>query len=283
MARRVLAYILTGIAIVVASDASLSAQAVPPTGSLHEPFDDLLDLYVRDGLVYYQALGADRGKLNRYVASLDTPDVAAAYPQWDQHERAAFWLNAYNAFVLKTVIDHYPIRGRAPAYPSSSIRQIPGAFETLSHRAAGRSVTLDAIEKTVLQEFRDPRLYLALGRGAIGSPRLRSEAFTGNRLEEQLRRVTAECPTRSECILVDATANRISVTPAVGWHETEFVAAYATSDAGFAGRSSIERAVLTLILPNLLATERNFLDKNEFRVTYSEFDWSLNELTGRTR
>jgi hypothetical protein len=283
MVSRVATLLLATIAVVVLPDTRLPAQVVPPTDPLHQPFDDLLDLYVRDGLVYYQALGADRGKLNRYLASLDTPDVVAAYQRWDQSQRAAFWLNAYNAFVLRTVIDHYPIRGRASEYPPSSIRQIPGAFEMRSHRAAGRSVTLDAIEKTALPEFRDPRLYLALGRGAIGSPRLRSEAFSGNRLEAQLKNVAMECPTRSECILVDATANRISVTAAVGWHETEFIAAYPTPDAGFANRSPIERAVLTFILPNLLATERNFLDKNEFRVTYSEFDWSLNDLTGRTR
>ena len=41
----------------------------------------------------------------------------------------AYWINAYNAFVLRTVIDDYPIRGRAADYPPNSIRQIPGAFE----------------------------------------------------------------------------------------------------------------------------------------------------------
>ena len=41
----------------------------------------------------------------------------------------AFWLNAYNALVLKTVVDHYPIPGASAGYPAKSIRQIPGAFE----------------------------------------------------------------------------------------------------------------------------------------------------------
>ncbi len=50
----------------------------------------------------------------------------------------AFWVNAYNAFVLQTVINHYPIRGTSSAYPASSIRQIPGAFDQTTHRAAGR-------------------------------------------------------------------------------------------------------------------------------------------------
>ena len=283
MVRRWAGLLAAVITIVASPLLCLSAQTVSPVDPLHRPFDDLLDLYVRDGLVYYQALRADRGKLDRYVASLDTPDVVAAYEGWNKDQRAAFWLNAYNALILKTVVDHYPIRGRASEYPSSSIRQIPGAFESLPHRAAGRSVTLDAIEKTVLAQFHDPRLYLALGRGAIGSPRLRSEAFGGDRLDAQLTNVAAECPTRSECILVNQTANQISVTPVVGWHEAEFIAAHAGTDGGFLNRSPIERAVLAFILPNLLTTERNFLDKNGFRVTYSEFDWTLNDLTARTR
>ena len=78
--------------------------------------------------------------------------------------------------MLQTVISRYPIRGASSAYPASSIRQIPGAFDQLKHTVAGRSLTLDEIEKTVLPEFKEPRLVLALGRGAVGSGRLRSEA-----------------------------------------------------------------------------------------------------------
>jgi len=271
---------------VLASAQRLPTQGLPaptPSDALHKPLDELLDLYVRDGLVYYQALRGDRGKLDRYLASLDSPGTTAAWATWTRDQQAAFWVNAYNAFVLRTVIDRYPIRGRAPQYPTVSIRQIPGAFERALHRAAGRSVTLDAIEKTILPEFRDPRLYVALGRGAIGSPRLRSEAFIGARLETQLRNVAAECPTRSECILVDPTANRIVVTPVVGWHEAEFVAVYDSATTRFGNRSPIERAVLAFIDPNLLVTEREFLARDQFRVTYGEFDWGLNDLTGRTR
>ena len=70
----------------------------------------------------------------------------------------AFWINAYNAIVLQTVINNYPIRGRRATYPADSIRQIPGAFEQSKHRVAGRSVTLDEIEKTILPEFKEPRV-----------------------------------------------------------------------------------------------------------------------------
>ena len=112
----------------------------------------------------------------------------------------AFWVNAYNAFVLQTVVSRYPIRGTSSAYPASSIRQIPGAFDQTKHRAAGRSVTLDEIEKTILAEFKEPRLSLALGRGAVGSGRLRSEAYTAARLAEQLEAIQAEFVTRQRLL-----------------------------------------------------------------------------------
>jgi uncharacterized protein DUF547 len=249
------------------------------TEAIHQPLDQILDLQVRDGLVYYRALKSERGRLDRYIASLDVP--AATYDAWPRDQQAAFWINAYNAFVLQTVIDHYPIRGKAAAYPSISIRQIPGAFEREKHRAAGRGVTLDEIEKTILPGFKDPRIYLALGRGAAGSGRLRSEAYTGERLAAQLNAVQAEFVTERTMLTIDRAGERMTVTPIVSWHEAEFVAAYDKgADGLFAQRSPIERAMVAFTQPHLLPLEREFLQKNTFRVTYHPFDWRLNDLTG---
>ena len=256
--------------------------AQSPADSLHQPFDQILDLQVRDGLVYYRALRSERGRLDRYIASLDVS--AATYDGWSRDEQAAFWINAYNAFVLQTVIDNYPIRGKAAAYPPVSIRQIPGAFERRKHRAAGRSVTLDEIEKNILPAFKDPRLYLALGRGAIGSGRLRSEAYTGSRLAAQLNAVQAEFVTERTMLAIDRTAEQVTVTPIVSWHEAEFVAAYDKGAAGpFAQRSPIERALVAFTQPHLLPLEREFVQRNTFRVTYHSLDWRLNDLTGGQR
>ena len=247
--------------------------------ALHRPFDQLLDLQVRDGLVYYRALRSERGRLDRYVAALDVP--AATYESWPREEQIAFWLNAYNAFVLQTVVDHYPIRGKAATYPASSIRQIPGAFERTLRRAAGRSLTLDDIEKKILPAFKEPRVYLALGRGAVGSGRLRSEAYSGARLAAQLDAIQKEFVSERTMLNVDRTADQITVTPIVSWHETEFVAAYDKGASGpFAQRSPVERALVAFIAPHLLPHEREFVQKNTFRVIYHPFDWRLNDLTG---
>jgi hypothetical protein len=253
----------------------------PPAAAdpLHHPLDEILDVYVRDGLVYYRALQSERRRLDRYAASLDVP--AATYASWSREARMAFWVNAYNTFVLQTVIDRYPIRGRSDLYPPSSIRQIPGAFEKAPHRAAGRSVTLDEIEKAILPEFSEPRLYFALGRGAIGSGRLRSEAYTASRLAAQLDSVQAEFVRDRNMMRIDRTADVMSVTPIVSWHEAEFVTAYDKDASGpFAPRSPVERAIITFITPHLFPLERDFVQQNTFRVTYHPLDWRLNDLTG---
>jgi Protein of unknown function, DUF547 len=248
---------------------------------LHVPLDQILDVNVRDGLVYYRALKSDRGRLDRYIASLNVP--AATYGGWTRDQQVAFWLNAYNAFVLETVIDSYPIRGRSAAVPASSIKQIPGAFEQTKHRAAGRSVTLDEIEKGILPEFKDARLYLALGRGAIGSGRLRSEAYTGERLKRQLDAVKAEFVSDQQMIVIDRLANVISVTPILSWRDTEFIAAYDPGATGtFAQRSPVERALVAFVQPHVLPLERELLQKNQFKVEFRPFDWRLNDLTGRS-
>src|SRR5215207_11012893 len=127
---------LLALILVAVPAAAQQAQYVPAPGSelLHRPLDQILDVNVRDGLVYYRALKGERGRLDRYVASLNVP--AATYQGWSRDEKISFWLNGYNAIVLQTVINHYPIRGKASTYPASSIRQIPGAFEQAKHRLA---------------------------------------------------------------------------------------------------------------------------------------------------
>lgn len=240
--------------------------------------DAILDTYVRDGEVYYRALKLERGRLDAFVNQL----AGAAPDKLSQADQIAFWINAYNALVLKTVIDHYPIQGRSAAYPQKSIRQVPGAFERLPHRVAGRTLTLDQIEQTVLREFHDPRIYFALGRGAEGGGRLRSEAFAGDRLEAQLGEAAAECVTRQYCLQVDRDANKVVASPIFSWREQDFVAGYADrAPAPFANRAPVERAILAFTWPKLLTTEKEVLEKNSFQVTFGQFDWRLNDLTGR--
>ncbi|MFA5909916.1 MAG: DUF547 domain-containing protein [Vicinamibacterales bacterium] len=272
------------IALLLLITAGLPAAQEPApvtVDPLHRPFDEVLDLYVRDGLVYYYALRQERAKFDRYVASIG--EVSAdTVSKWPQPRQLSYWINAYNAFVLRTVIDSYPIRGRAADYPATSIRQIPGAFERRTFRAGGRQLTLDAIERDVIGGFDDPRALLALSRGAVGGSRLKSEAYSADRLDQQLTAMTSELVTRRVLVQVDAGNNRLSVNPMFSWREALFTRTLANrAPAMYATRSPLERAVLALIEPLIVPNEREFLRKNEFNMVFHEFDWRLNDLTGR--
>ena len=242
--------------------AVVSAQQPPSTAEpLHRPFDQILDLYVRDGYVYYRALRAERAALDRYVGSLNV--TASAYAGWSREQKIAYWLNAYNAFVLQTVAQHFPIQGRAKQYPAGSIRQIPGAFEQKRHRAVGRQVSLDEIEKS-LAEFQDPACTSRSAEARSGSGRLRSEAYSADRLEQQLAAQTTDFLGHQNHLQIDRSSSTIAVSPIVGWHEAEFAAAYGGADKAppyAASRSPIERAVIALIHPVLLPSEREFIER----------------------
>ena len=112
----------------------------------HQGYDQILDSYVRDGLVYYRTLKGDRARLDAFVSSIQNTSLEAA----SREAQIAFWLNAYNALVLQTIITQYPVPQRNREYPARSIRQISGAFDRMPHRVAGRTLTLDQIEQTVL-------------------------------------------------------------------------------------------------------------------------------------
>jgi Protein of unknown function, DUF547 len=269
---------IIALVLAVYTIATPRAQESLADSARRKTYDTILDLNVRDGWVYYRALKADRAKLDGYVNLLAT----TAVDKLSTNDRIAFWLNAYNALVLKTVIDHYPIAKRSADYPDKSIRQIPGAFERLQHKVGSRLLTLDQIEQTVLPEFKDPRVYLALGRGAVGSGRLRSEAFSGAQIDQQLTEVANECVARPECVHLDRDNNKMNISAIFSWREKEFVPTFADkAPAAFSSRSPVERAVLGFIQPKLLQTEKDFLEKNAFQVVYMPFDWNLNDLTGR--
>jgi Protein of unknown function, DUF547 len=269
------------ILVLCALDAATRAVAqAPESFGMHAPLDQLLELYVRDGLVYYNAVKSDRRRLDSYVAALNGPR-ARAIERAPNDEQIAFWLNAYDALVLKTVVDNYPIRGRASNYPPNSVRQIPGVFDKVTHTVAGRTLTLDQLETNVLAGFRDPRLYLAIGRGAIGGGRLRSEAYDGAILGQQLASVATEFATGGHLLDIDEAAGAVTVTPVVSWRQADFIAAYASTAAPrFAERSPVEKALLAFIHPNMLPHEREFLERNQFRVQFAQFDWRLNDLSG---
>ena len=67
MSRRNLLRLAVVAVAALTSIVTLGAQYPPPStvDALHRPYDQLLDIHVRDGLVYYRALKGSRGAFDR--------------------------------------------------------------------------------------------------------------------------------------------------------------------------------------------------------------------------
>ncbi len=67
-------------------------------------FTEILTKYVKNGLVNYKNLMSDK-RLAVYLEQLSktNPD------KLNRNEKLAFWINVYNAFTLKVIIDNYPL------------------------------------------------------------------------------------------------------------------------------------------------------------------------------
>ena len=261
------------IALAAPAAAQMDYEPPPDLEPLNRAYDQFLDAYARDGIFSYREIRPERAIIDRYVASLDSPAVTSALPTWDKPRQIAFWINAYNALSLQTALAHYP----------ASMHQVPGAYDQTKHAVAGRNLTLDQIENTILAAYNDPRIYLVLGRSTMGSGRLRSESFNGNRLESQLAQSAEQFATRPEKVRIDPLAGTVSVNPIFSWRAKAFIDAYAGKSLDLPGRTPIELAIVGFLKPFLLKSERDYLEKNTWKLAYMDFDWKLNDRVGMRR
>ncbi len=251
----------------LASPATLPQQAAAPFDHEHRQFADVLKSVVRDGRVDYRALQRDRRLLDRYrqqLAAVSAATISAA----SREQQMAFWINAYNAGILATIVEHYPLsRGSLVglAFPANSIWQISGAFKASRHTVAGQTRSLDSIEHNILRpDFRDPRVHMALVCAARGCPPLRAEPFVGARLGRQL-------DDQARIFLGDrvhglnwAPANRrLAISSIFKWFAEDFAPAGGVRE--FVARYAVD--------PSLAAAVRDPANK----IRYLDYDWTLNE------
>ena len=145
----------------------------------HGAFDKILRDHVKRGRVDYAAIKARAKKdLDRYVHALGQAKLDGL----SRGEKLAFYLNAYNANVIKAVVERYPV---------ASVAKVKGFFDRKKIRVAGSTLTLNALEHQVIRKrFAEPRIHFALVCAARSCPPLPSRAFSAKRLEQDLERLT---------------------------------------------------------------------------------------------
>lgn len=156
----------------------------PPTAAAAAPawqktYGELLAKYATPGGVRYAAWKADAADVQALDAVV--AGIGRDVPTDTRDERLAFYLNAYNAWVLKGVLDAYPIKGIRDVAP------LFGFFTRSAITVSGNRMSLNKLEKEVIiPTFREPRVHFALNCASRSCPPLRAEPFAGGRLGTQL-------------------------------------------------------------------------------------------------
>lgn len=150
----------------------------------HELWDSLLKEHVQvNGQVDYKGFIQDSLKLNNYISLLENNHPNDKH--WSRDERLAYWLNAYNAFTIKLVTDHYPVKSIKDIKPG--IPFINSVWDIKFINIEGANYDLNNIEHGIVRkQFDEPRIHFALNCASISCPRLRNEAYTAKKLETQL-------------------------------------------------------------------------------------------------
>jgi nucleotide-binding universal stress UspA family protein len=249
--------------------AAAAAVLLWPVCALAQPrhglFTAVLQEHVRDGAVDYPSVCRD-GRFRRYLA-----EAARIDPETlgTDKEKLAFWINVYNAWTIKIICDHYPLRSINELHTGGLalgmvVRRT--VWDKPLVTVNGRTTSLSFIEHKIMRpRFRDARIHFALVCAAKGCPPLRSEAYEGDildaQLEDQGKRFLAQAYKNS----FDAGRRIASISPVFAWFRSDFGGS--TEELlKFISRYAPEEAADALRDPG-----------PPWRVRYTKYDWTLNE------
>lgn len=239
-----------------------AAQQVSMDGIDHTSWNALLQKYVNDqGQVNYKAWKAsqaDSAALDAYLNHLST---ASTTTEATAASQLAFWINAYNAVTVKGILQ---------VYPTTSIRnhtaKVVGynIWKDLLLIVGDNQISLDSMEHKVLRKMGEPRIHFAIVCASHSCPRLLNQAYTADQLDEQLTLNTQNFFANAENFQYDAARQQFRLSSIMSWFGEDF------------GQNQAEQ--LATIAPYLPTREAyNAAINNRVRVSYLEYDWSLNE------
>ena len=235
----------------------------------HSKWDQLLKNYVHQGLVDYEALLLNRDQLDDYLKQLENYPIDS-FSELSREDRIAFWINLYNASVLRTILDHYPIR---------QLDEIPAVYEVRTINTIGEYFSLSDLFNEVLRKgFRDERILTALVSGRMDSPRILNEAYRGDRLDQQLNRAAREFVNDNNLNRIQPGSKKLYLSPLFRKLGADFLVNY-SSNQEFR-YSEQESAVISFLLHHLANPEKRiFLDSASYKIEYLPEDPRLNAVS----
>jgi Protein of unknown function, DUF547 len=232
----------------------------------HLLFTEILNDYVHNGLVNYKELKEDR-RLDNYLKQLENtnPDNLLT-----DDDKLAFWINAYNAFTLKFIIDEYPVESInelhwGGLYLGSVLGTTVWDDEKIIIN--GTKLSLNNIEHDIARKkFNEEKVHFALVCASLSCPQLRSEAFEGYRLNKQLQDQGIKFFKDNSRNRFDLKTRTVYLSKILDWYEDDF--------------GSSEKEILLYVSQFLDEKTAADIKSNtsQWEIDYLSYDWDLNEL-----
>ena len=225
------------------------------SGISHASYQSLLQKFVdKDGLVDYNGLKSERASLKSYLNVLENHP-----PQkdWTSDEELSYWINAYNAYTLDLILEHYPVKSIKDIGSTIKIPFVSTAWDIKFINIGGEEYDLNNIEHGIIRKkFDEPRIHFALVCAAVSCPKLQNEAYVPDKLDEQLSKAARE-------FLADPEKNEFKSTKSAklsklfNWYGGDF---------------NNEGTLIEYINKYAPST----LSENA-KISWKDYDWNLNE------
>lgn len=233
----------------------------------------LLRRHVDEGGVRYGSLRKEATLLGRVVRSWgETGPVSEPARFAADTERLAYYLNAYNGFVLYGVTRHPGI---------TSVRDVHGLLEPTSgmgffwaqrFKLDGRWLTLHGLENEIIRgRFRDARVHAALNCASASCPALLHEPFVASKLSQQLTERASLFASSAPHVRVDDARREIALSQIFSWYEDDFLA----EARAHGGRDVLDWIMLYADTPTRASLER--ARNASYAVRFVPYDWRLNQ------
>ena len=211
----------------------------------HNAWDLLLQKHVSNsGIVDYKGFKEDRAVLKAYL-----DELATNLPEdnWTREDKLAYWINVYNAYTVKLIIDNYPIK---------SIKDIKDPWGKRFFKLGSKWYNLNDVEHQILRKMNEPRIHFAIVCASISCPKLENRAFYASNLEERLTSAT-------KAFLNDASRNNISenslkISKIFKWFTKDF-----KQNNGS--------------LATFINTYTDIEIAKNAKISYNDYNWNLNE------
>ena len=237
----------------------------------HSSWDHVLKEFVNDqGRVDYAALKASPAELDRYVTQLAGKSPISNPEDFPTRQsQLAYWINAYNALVMKGVIDHWPVE---------SVRKIGGLPYSFFWRkkfvVGERKYTLDAIEGIMRKNLAEPRIHFALVCAANSCPRLERQAYTPENTDRLLEEAARFYINEPRNLRIDPGRNQVTVARIFSFYHEDFENYVREKNL-----TGIGQPLLDYIRAHANEENRRALDAlNHPRLEHFDYDWGINDI-----